>query len=93
LKRNFRCYSGEIDIIAYDQHERTLVFVEVKLRRKNAQTSPSESVDNRKIQKIRKTAMFFLKTNKIKYESLRFDVIGIETDGENYRIEHIKDAF
>ena len=51
-EKNFRCRSGEIDLIAQD--ERYLVFVEVKYRTTGVSGYPAEAVDARKQQTIAK---------------------------------------
>ena len=59
LHRNWRCRSGEIDVIAEDGE--VLVFVEVRTRKKSGSFGiPAESVDFRKQQQVRKTAQIFL---------------------------------
>ena len=94
MKRNFRSSSGEIDIVALDPHEEILIFVEVKLRREKAQAGPLEAVDEKKIKRVRETALRFLKGKKINCRGIRFDVIGVEvTEGGDYRIEHVINAF
>ena len=93
IRKNYRSFSGEIDIIAFDEAQRILVFIEVRFRSGNFQVDPLESVDYRKQEKIKKTALKFLSETKIPYDSVRFDVVGIvERDGR-FEIEHVKDAF
>ncbi len=87
-RRNYRTLSGEVDIIAKDG--KTLVFIEVKGRANEKFGSPLEAVTAPKQRKIIKTAIFFIKQNKLSPEEIRFDVLGI--DPEN-KIEHIKNAF
>jgi len=92
LARNYRCNYGEIDIIA--KYKKILVFVEVKTRRTKNYGKGVESVDFRKTQKIRKTALYYLKDNAPKFEILRFDVIDIflNSKGE-FILEHLVNAF
>lgn len=59
LDRNFRCREGEIDIVA--ARCGALVFTEVKTRRTAAFGRPSESVDRRKQQRIRRAAACWLR--------------------------------
>ena len=58
LEKNFFCRTGEIDIIAREGD--TLVFVEVKYRKDLAAGDPAEAVNERKQEKIRKAAAFYL---------------------------------
>ena len=81
-EKNFRCRSGEIDLIAQD--ERYLVFVEVKYR-KNGRSGSSFAAVGREKQR-----MFYLAVHGYReFPPCRFDVVGI--DGE--KIHWIKNAF
>ena len=75
LQKNFYTKFGEIDIIAKDND--TLVFVEVKLRRSIKYGMPEESVDAKKLQKIQKAGLLYLKQKKVEYKKLRIDVISL----------------
>ena len=88
LERNFRCRTGEIDIVAEDGY--TLVFVEVKYRSSSAYGEPEEAVDFRKQRKICRTADYYRLTYRTAPERpCRFDVVAI-TGG---KIRLIKNAF
>lgn len=88
LEQNFYTRVGEIDIIARDEH--TLVFVEVKYRKDDKKGYPAQAVDIRKQDKIRKSAMYYLKKNQLSFEQpIRFDVV--EILGKKIRV--IKHAF
>ncbi|SNR88763.1 YraN family protein [Desulfurobacterium atlanticum] len=93
IEKNFRSLSGEIDIIAFDPISRTIIFVEVKLRKENSQVSPEESITPAKIKKIKRTAIEFLQKKQIKYNAIRFDFIGITTENGKEIINHIENAF
>lgn len=86
---------GEIDIIAYDNDAKELVFLEVKSRQQVKYGEPSEAVDNKKIKHIIKTAQYYLyKNNLDEYQGCRFDVIEILCfPKEKTKIHHIKNAF
>ncbi len=73
--RNYRSRYGEIDIIAARCN--TLVFVEVRYRRKNSLVTPNESVDWSKIRKLKLTIRDFLYTHSktaSKYDFIRVDL-------------------
>lgn len=92
IKRNFRFFRGEIDIIAYDA--KTLVFMEVKTRSSKDFGLPEESVTPSKQRQIKKIARAFLAKNNLQVVECRFDVISLSYDkNEGYSINHIKDAF
>lgn len=88
IERNYRSVTGEIDIIA--REGKSLVFLEVKGRRNEKFGSPFEAVNKPKQRKIIKTAICFIKQNKLRPEEIRFDVVGISSED---KIEHIKNAF
>ena len=90
VSRNFKSPVGEMDIIAEDGD--TLVFIEVKTRTDDSFGHPFEAVTHRKREKLRKVALSYFKHSRQEVPS-RFDVLSIETDGANHKIEHIKDAF
>lgn len=76
LTRNFRCKTGELDLIMVDA-DRTIVFVEVKTRA-NEDFSPSESaVTYAKKTRMARAAKYFLASNNIENRPLRFDVVTI----------------
>ena len=77
LERNFRCRTGEIDIIAKDGAY--LVFVEVKYRASAACGSALEAVDYRKQQSIRRVAQYYMVSHGYGTQTnCRFDVVAIQ---------------
>lgn len=92
LITNYRCKYGEIDIIA--QKDSILIFIEVKTRNSLSFGRGMETVNYKKQQRIRKTALYFLQETKIPFKGLRFDVIDILNQGtKSSDIIHIKNAF
>ncbi len=91
VTRNFRGRGGEIDLIML--HGDCLAFVEVRYRRSTRFWSPAATVDQRKQQKIVRTASQFLAAER-RYarHATRFDVISI-SGGDGADIEWIQDAF
>ena len=94
IASGYRSRFGEIDLIA--QNRKTLVFVEVKLRKSGDFARAMEYVDKRKQDKLRTTASLYLSQNPTKLPA-RFDVIeiyapeGMET--AHPEINHLEDAF
>ena len=77
LERNYRCRTGEIDLIAADGP--ALVFVEVKYRRSGAYGSPAEAVDGRKQRTICRVADYYRMRHGIPYgQACRFDVVAVQ---------------
>lgn len=94
VSANFRCRFGEIDLIAVNRQY--MAFVEVKLRKNGDFALAREFVDQRKQNRIRATAEYYLSVHPTKLQP-RFDVIeiyapeGMET--RNPVINHLEDAF
>ena len=90
----YRCRFGEIDLIA--SHKKTLVFIEVKLRKSDQFAQAMEFVDHNKQHRLRTTADFYLSKYPSELQP-RFDVIeiyaphGIET--KKPVIRHLENAF
>ena len=77
LERNFRCRTGEIDIIAKDGAY--LAFVEVKYRASAACGSALEAVDYRKQQSILRVAQYYMVSHGYGTQTnCRFDVVAIQ---------------
>jgi len=100
LAANYRCGAGEIDLIALDRSARrergaeTLVFVEVKTRRRDRYVAPAAAVDTAKQRRIRRAAEHYLARHDVDDLAVRFDVVSIVLpDGEPPRIEYLPDAF
>lgn len=92
LDRNFKCKSGEIDIIARDGNY--IVFVEVKTRSGSFYGTPGEAVNELKQHKIIKVSETYIMKRKLFNYDFRFDVIEIVIDkAKNASIKLIKDAF
>ena len=88
LELNYRCRTGEIDIIARDGGY--LVFVEVKYRRDDKMGNPKEAVNRKKQKKISMTASYYLMRECGRMDiPCRFDVAAVL--GE--QIEVVKNAF
>jgi putative endonuclease len=91
LARNYRCRSGEVDLIALDR--RTVVFIEVKTRTQSGFGSPLEAVDRRKQRQIRRAAQYYLAENRLQGRDGRFDVVGVWWEHGELRCELVKNAF
>lgn len=90
LEQNYLRNTGEIDIVALSP-DGYLTAIEVKYRSSDRYGSPFSAVTLVKQKKIYKTLLFYLSEHNISVETrCRFDVIGIQGDGE---IIHLKNAF
>jgi putative endonuclease len=93
VKRNFRTREGEIDLIASQENE--IIFVEVKTRRSAGPGETLESIDERKMGKLRKMAEVYLSENGLMESPVRFDVMVLEfvKEESRWRARWIKRAF
>ena len=91
LEQNYRTKLGEIDIIAKDK--KTLVFVEVKIRKSVRYGSPKWAVTPNKQRKISMVALSYLKATKQSGTRARFDVVAITSNQDEPQIEIVKNAF
>ena len=92
VTRNFRCRTGELDLVMRDGT--CLVIVEVRFR-SGTFVDPAESVDTRKQLKLARAASFFLAGNPTLCDlAVRFDVVAVgRASDARGRIQWIRDAF
>lgn len=88
ISSNYRCRFGEIDLIMQDG--KSLVFVEVRMRKNNSFGGAAYSITPAKQKKIILTAQHFLAQHG--ETASRFDVILMQTP-QIAGIEWIKNAF
>lgn len=88
IKKNYQTRLGEIDLIMQDG--KSIVFVEVRLRKNNIFGGASESITQAKQRKIAKVAEQFLQQHG--NQACRFDAIVMEK-AEIQHIQWIKHAF
>ncbi|MDX9767225.1 MAG: YraN family protein [Ectothiorhodospiraceae bacterium] len=87
LTTNYRCRGGEIDLVMEDG--RTLVFVEVRMRRHQRFGGALESIDGHKRRRLLVAARHYLQACA-KQRNARFDVVTVDGQG---RLEWIRNAF
>jgi putative endonuclease len=91
IERNYRCFFGEIDIVA--EEGEILVFVEVKSRRSDAYGVPQLAVGREKQKKISRIALHYLSEHRLNHRPARFDVVAVKLLPAGHRIELIRNAF
>jgi putative endonuclease len=93
LTRNFASKSGEIDLIMVDS-DRSIVFVEVKTRADEDFTPTEDVVNKPKMDKMAKTARYFIAAHEIENRPYRFDVVTVTLGNRGpVQIRHYKNAF
>jgi putative endonuclease len=91
--RNWRCSSGELDVVARDGDD--LVFVEVKTRRSERAGTAEEAVSAAKQRRVVRLARAYLASEDRAYQgSVRFDVVAIRVIGDDRALlRHYRAAF
>ncbi|MGW6445992.1 YraN family protein [Lentzea sp. NPDC055074] len=91
LSRNWTCRDGELDVVAVEGDR--LVVVEVKTRSGPAWGRPDEAVDQRKLSRLRRTALRWLASHHVGWCNVRVDLISVTwpASGEA-RLEHLRGA-
>jgi len=87
VERNFKCKTGELDVVARDGD--VLVFVEVRSRANGDHGHAAETVNRTKQRQVAKVAMHYIGLRDPQFTRSRFDVVAITGDEEVL----IQDAF
>jgi len=87
VERNFRCKSGELDVIAFDGD--VLCFIEVRSRADARHGDAAEMIDRRKQNQVSRVALSFISLRNPQFDRSRFDVVAITGD----HVELIQDAW
>ena len=90
VHRNFRFGRGEIDIIA--QNDKVLVFIEVKTRNNSNFGYPEDFVSEHQQERIHLVAEEYIVKSGWQGD-IRFDVIAILNNKDEYQLDHFEDAF
>ncbi len=90
LETNWTFQKAEVDVIA--KREDVLAIVEVKTRSSIDFGLPQDFVRPKKIQLLVKAVNEYVTQNDLDV-SVRFDIIAIQKNGNEFIIEHLEDAF
>ena len=90
LTRNFRCRTGEIDLVMADT-DGTIVFVEVKTRADEKFALAESAVNYTKKKRLSSAAKYFLVSYNITDRDFRFDIVTVVLNPK--KTEHHPDAF
>ncbi|WBX71441.1 YraN family protein [Tenacibaculum retecalamus] len=90
IEKNYRFKKAEVDIIA--QKEAVLVAIEVKTRSSTYFGNPQDFVNPKKIKLLVMAIDNYVIEKDLDVE-VRFDIIAMLKNKDNYKIHHIKDAF
>ena len=90
IERNYRFDKAEVDIIA--QKEDVLAIIEVKTRSTTGFGNPQDFVKPKQIQRLVKAVDQYVTSNGLEVE-VRFDIIAIVKQKNQFNIEHLENAF
>lgn len=90
LEQNYVFQKAEIDIIALKND--WLIVVEVKTRTSTDYGNPEDFVSKKKIKLLVKAIDEYVQQSHLDLE-IRFDIISIVKEGEDWLVEHLEDAF
>jgi putative endonuclease len=90
VERNYRCRSGELDLVMRDGSY--LVFVEVRCRRDKRYGMPAETVTKIKQKRLIRAATHYLQYHHLDVPC-RFDIIAVTQVNGKLRLEWIQNAF
>jgi len=90
LQQNYRCRSGEIDLILQDDD--TLVFAEVRLRGRSDFGGAAASIDHNKQQRLIRAARHYL-TTLPRIPPCRFDAVLLQEPDGASGVEWVRNAF
>ena len=90
LDRNWRFKKAEVDIIA--QKKEVLAVIEVKTRSSDYFGNPQDFVNQKKIQLLVEAINEYVISKDLDVE-VRFDIVAIIKNKNNFDIEHLEDAF
>ena len=90
LDRNWRFKKAEVDIIA--QKNEVLIIVEVKTRTSNYFGNPQDFINQKKVQLLVEAANEYVISKDLDVE-VRFDIVAILKNKQEFDLEHLEDAF
>jgi putative endonuclease len=91
VARNVRVGRLELDVIA--RRGRLLVFCEVRSLSSSRVMTPAQSIDPRKVARVRQAAAQWLRSEKASSMQVRFDVASVLFDVPEGRLNYLEGAF
>lgn len=89
LDHNWRCEIGEIDLVVRDRD--VLVICEVKTRRGVGYGTPAEAVTARKVERLRRLAVRWMKASGCHAPEVRIDVVSVLLAARgSVLVEHVR---
>ena len=90
LEQNYRAGRAEVDLLM--QKKEKLICIEVKARSTDFFGTPQQFISSKKIKLLVEAVNHYLEENQMDLE-VRFDVIAITIQGQNWKLKQLKNAF
>ncbi len=91
LTRNWRCSTGELDLVVRSPSGGSIAAVEVKTRRVGGQVPSIEAISRAKLVRLRTVFATYLSQEAVHARSLGIDLVAIDVyDDEFWRLHHIE---
>ncbi len=87
LERRWRGEGGELDLVCLDPGG-VLVAVEVKVRSTGRSGSAEESLDARRVGRLRRTLAGYAAERRLRVAILRIDAVTLTREGRAWRLAH-----
>lgn len=91
VARNLRVGRLELDVVA--RRGPLMVFCEVRSRTSDRLMTPAQSINPRKVMRVRQAAALWLRTSRPGPVQMRFDVASVTFDVSEGRLNYLEGAF
>lgn len=93
VEKNFKCYQGEIDIIAKDKKKNEFVFIQVKTSSDLRYGNPTELLEKQEQKYIKQAVQNYFCKNNFEFQESRFDMIEVLIERNKAKVKHIEEVF
>ncbi|GAB6109246.1 YraN family protein [Fusibacter bizertensis] len=91
VTKNYFCPYGEIDLVLNKNN--VIYFIEVKYRSNLSYGSPRDAINHTKMQRMKKTALHYIKNQNMGYINFKIGFLGILKTGDTYTFDFIENIF
>ena len=92
LARNWRCRTGELDLVVACPQRKAVVAVEVKTRNAGVNVNSIEAISRAKLSRLRKLTGMWIQDNQIHCRRIGLDLVAITLEDEGtWLIRHLRD--
>lgn len=90
LASNYRLRGAELDLVMAEGN--TVVVIEVKQRKSSAYGHPAESIDGRKLARMRAAAQHYVSFVLRRDAAVRFDAVVLLGTEQRYDLQHLRNV-